>query len=102
MNRQAWNEFAGTAKSTGRRLGRAGRNCIKSHPVLVLGGGALLGAMLAYRLGRRRPGRKASTGRAHRFLKVATAWLGEALWFAAEVAVEACERQAGTPTRARK
>jgi hypothetical protein len=101
MNRQAWNEVAGTAKSTGRRLGRAGRSYIKAHPVLVLGGGALLGALFAYGLGRRRPGPKASKGRALRVLKAAGFWLGEALCFAAEMAHQA-RREARTPPRDRK
>jgi hypothetical protein len=93
MKTEAWQDFATNVKATGKRLGKAGKKYIKTHPVLVLGGGALLGALLVSRVGRR-PAHHALPRKAagvFRILRTAQYWLGQALCYASEFADRAQE-----------
>lgn len=93
MKTEAWQDFATNVKSTGKRLGKAGKKYIKTHPVIVLGGGALLGALLVSRVGRRSghtPLPRKAAG-IFRILRTAQYWLGQALCYASEFADRAQE-----------
>ena len=45
MKNNAWQEFTGDVKATSRRIKRVGTAYVKAHPLVVLGGGAVLGAL---------------------------------------------------------
>lgn len=55
MSDEAKDELAGDVRKTATRLVRVGAACTRKHPVLVLGGGALLAALAVWRLGRPAP-----------------------------------------------
>jgi len=55
MSDEAKDELAGDVRKTGARLVRVGAACTRKHPVLVLGGGALLAALAVWRLSRPAP-----------------------------------------------
>lgn len=80
MKTEAWRGFAGDVLSTGRRMRRAGASYMKAHPLLVLGGGAALGALIAMRM-KRRPRQPQAPG-ILKVLRVASFWLGRAVLLA--------------------
>src|SRR5262245_11401275 len=83
---EAWREFANDVRSTGRRLRKAGTRYARAHPLLLLGGGALLGALVVSRI-RRRPRVEPRPTLKQRLLHVGAAWLARALseaWMMAE------------------
>jgi len=55
MRAEARHELAGDVRKTGARLVRVGGACTRKHPVLVLGGGALLAALAVWRMSRSAP-----------------------------------------------
>jgi len=50
MSAEAWRELGDDVQRTGGRLKRVGSAYAKKHPIIVLGGGALLAAVAAWRL----------------------------------------------------
>jgi hypothetical protein len=55
MSVEAWRRLGGDVKRAGRRLGLVGKAYSKKHPILVFGGGALLGFLALWRLRRPAP-----------------------------------------------
>src|SRR5688572_16758302 len=82
MRTQAWRQFSGDVKTTGKRLKKAGSVYIKSHPLVILGGGAAVGALLMAGL-RRRP-KVAQPSGVLKYLRIARFWLGRAVVLATD------------------
>jgi hypothetical protein len=88
LKNSAWREFAGDVKTTSRRIKRAGTAYIKAHPLVVLGGGAVLGA-LTMAVFKKRPAAAAYDGPKQgvaRLFQTARFWLGRAITLAADCA----------------
>jgi hypothetical protein len=86
MRTEAWKGLAGEVKTSGRRLKKASNAYIKAHPLLILGGGAALGALLMSRMSKR-PLEERRLEKKYGFLKyvgIARFILGRALVFASD------------------
>ena len=82
MKTEAWRGFAGDVKATSRRMKKAGVSYMKAHPLLVLGGGAALGALIVMRL-KRRPKAPETPG-ILKVLRIARFCLGRAILLATD------------------
>lgn len=56
MSAEAWRELGADVRQVGLHLKQAGSAYAKKHPILVLGGGALLAAIVVWRIIRPAPG----------------------------------------------
>ena len=85
MRTTAWRGFVGNVRSTGRRIGRAGTQYAKTHPLLLVGGGAVLSAFLFSRI-RRRPRMSAVDTFKQRLIQAGSIWLARAITVACSMA----------------
>lgn len=88
LKNTAWREFAGDVKATTRKVKRTSTAYIKAHPLMVLGGGAVLGA-LAMSLFKRRPAASSYSAPKQgvgRVIQTARFWLSRAISLAADCA----------------
>jgi hypothetical protein len=82
MKSEAWRGFAGDVRATSRRMKKAGISYMRAHPLLVLGGGAALGALVVLRL-KRRPKTPETPG-ILKVLRIARFCLGRAILLATD------------------
>lgn len=86
MKTEAWREFRGEVKKTSRRLKKTSKAYIKAHPLLILGGGAALGALLMSKM-TKRPSEERRIEKKFGFMKyvgIARFILGRAMVFASD------------------
>lgn len=85
MRTEAWRGFVGDVKRTGRKLKRDGKKYVKTHPLLIVGGGAIAAALLFSRLRRPAPERYVEKSSFLGVLNTARLWMARAISLAGQV-----------------
>jgi hypothetical protein len=83
MKTEAWRGFVSDVKKTGRRWKRAGTKYVKTHPLVLVGGGALIAGLLLFR-GRRPAPTPIERSGVLSYLKTARLWIGRAFALASQ------------------